>query len=96
MKYIPLEKYMAMVAPFAGAIFIVLGGVMCLFGRGFHRVFIAVLAGLAVTFAVALIGYNFLDAEQAAMWHLLVLLVVAIIFGVLAGMVAYKFVEKLA
>lgn len=88
-QYIPLQKYMAMVAPFSGAVFIVVGLVMCFYGSRFLPFMIAFLVGVIVGGFIAMVGYNFLDPEKAQLWHLVVLLLVALAFGVLAGYCAW-------
>lgn len=88
-QYIAITKYMAIVAPFFGAIFIVIGLIMCFHGSKFIVYMIAILIGLAVTGFVFMLGYNFLDPEKAQMMHLIILLIVAIVFGILGGIAAF-------
>lgn len=85
-----------MVAPFFGAIFIIAGLVMCFHGSAFIPYVIAFLIGMAVTSFIFMLGYNFLDADQAEMWHFIVLVVIAAVFGIVAGIAAYYFAKEWA
>merc|ERR1719453_2801105 len=62
---------------------------MCFHGSKFIVYMIAILIGLAVTGFVFMLGYNFLDPEKAQMMHLIILLIVAIVFGILGGIAAF-------
>lgn len=93
-KYVPLQKYMASVAPFAGAILIIIGALMCFLGSKFLPLVIAFLAGLAVTMVCSLIGFSFLDADKAQMWHFGILIAAALAFGILAGLAAWKLAKE--
>lgn len=95
-KYLPLAKYMELIAPYTGAIFIAIGAVMCFAGSRVLPIAIATLVALAVTGLLAMVGYNFLDQETAQLWHLLVLVLAALAFGVLAGIAARKLAEDWA
>jgi hypothetical protein len=91
--YVPMQKYMSMVAPFTGAIFIIVGIIMCFYGSKFLPFMIAFLVGLGVTGAISLIGYNFLNPEQAEMWHFIVLILFALVFGIIGGICIFKLAE---
>jgi hypothetical protein len=93
-QYLPLAKYQAMIAPFTGAIFIGVGALMCFLGSKFLPYVIGFLACLAVTGVCSLIGFNFLDAETAQMWHFGVLIAAALAFGILAGLAAWKLAKE--
>lgn len=95
-KYIPMEKYMKQLAPFTGAILIVVGIIMTFFGSRFMQFMIAFLVCFGVTCALSLVGYNFLNSEKAQMWHLILLLVLALAFGILAGYFAWQFAKNWA
>lgn len=83
-----------MIAPFAGAIFIVAGGILCFLGSKFLPYAIGFLACLAVTGVCSLIGFSFLDAETAQGWHFGVLIAAALAFGILAGLAAWKLAKE--
>lgn len=87
----PLQKYMAKLAPFAGAILIIGGLACCLAGSKFVPLAISFLMFLAGSGGIFMVGYNFLPPTTVKMWSLIVLLVVAVLLGVLLGWVAYKF-----
>lgn len=93
-QYFPLAKYQAAIAPFTGAVFIIIGGVMCFLGSKFLPLVIGFLACLGVTGVCALIGFNFLDPERAQMWHFAILVIAALAFGILAGIMAYKLAKE--
>jgi hypothetical protein len=84
---------MKMIAPFTGAIFIIVGLVMCFYGSKFLPFMIAFLVGLGITATLFLVGYNFLDPEQSELWHLIVLLLIALVFGIVAGICMFKLAE---
>ena len=90
----PLEKYTKMIAPFTGTIILVIGCVMCFYGSRFLPFVIAFLAALGVMGVICLIGYNFLDPIKAEMWHLIVLMLVALVFGIIVGILIFKFAAK--
>ena len=94
MKVFPLEKYMKKLAPFTGAFIIIAGAVMCFAGSRFLPLAISFLVGFGVTGVCSLVGYNFLDPDNAKMWHLIVLVIASLAFGVVAAIFAFKFVEN--
>jgi len=95
-KVFPLEKYMKKLAPFTGAFIIIAGAVMCFAGSKFLPLTISFLVGFGVTGVCSLIGYNFLDPDNAKMWHLIVLVIAALAFGIVAGFCAFKFLDNWA
>merc|ERR1711988_372155 len=69
---------------------------MCFYGSRFLPFMIAFLVGVIVGGFIAMVGYNFLDPEKAQLWHLVVLLLVALAFGVLAGYCAWTVANEWA
>lgn len=95
-QYVPIMQYLNMVAPYFGAIFIAIGLVMCFHGSKLIVYMIAMLIGLGITGFAFMIGYNFLNQETADMMHFVILLVVAIIFGIVGSIAAYFLVKDWA
>jgi hypothetical protein len=89
-KYVPLDKYMSKLAPFTGAFLIVFGLIMCFYGSKALPIMIATLVCVMVTGATCMVGFNFLTPEKATMVSLVILLVVGLIIGGLAGYFAFR------
>lgn len=89
-QYINITKYMDMIAPYTGALFILVGLVMCFYGSRFLPFMIAFLMGLLVGGFIGMVGYSFIDKAKVQLFHLIILLAVSVIFGIIAGICIFK------
>jgi len=89
-KTIDIEKYMAAIAPFIGAILIIFGGLMTFAGAKFFFQVFALLVSLLVAAILFLASYNWFLPESTGKGLLIGVLAFCSVVGLGAGWVAYK------
>ena len=86
-KYtVEIEKYMKQIAPFIGAILILVGGALCFAGAKFLLYALAALVFMLVTSLLFSIFYSLMPSETSSVYVLIGGLVACSIVG---GLVAY-------
>lgn len=94
---IQLQRYMDMIAPYIGFVFLALGGIMTFFGARFILYVFSGLCGLLGSAALFFLCYNLvLDEKTATKGNLIGVLVVAFIIGLAVSYLAYKFAKNWA
>ena len=92
-----LQKISDAIAPFITWIFLAIGIVLTFAGSRFLLYAVAFLCTLLVSFVIYLFAYNnFLDEKTASTGGVVGIMVVALIFGLVAGWAAFKFAKAWA
>lgn len=85
-----LDKYLTKLMPFIGIILLVIGGLTCFAGGKLLAIVITSLVFILVTSFAFMVMFNFLNEETTKMWVVIVVILVACLFGALAGFFAFK------
>jgi hypothetical protein len=88
---IPIARYMDLLAPFFGAILIIIGLAMLLKGSYFLHLVVGLMVGTVATIIFFSIGYSLMPTSQLKFGTLIGVLVLCIILGGLVAYLSFRF-----